>query len=136
MFSADELIMLGKTADALSAFLGVVVLAEVGESDGAEWVIFAQALATDDTDETEGLKVQLGGKNARLLGGKGGVDANEQAYECAYLWSIQITDDPDDRFVKLDETGEVVDVSSNLGALLPFSLVEPEFADDDEEDDV
>lgn len=135
MFTADELIKLGKTADALSAYLGAVVLAEVGESEGGEWVIFGQALATDEESSPDQLTVQLGGKQARLLGGQGGIDAQEQAYDCTYLWSIQITDDPDERFVKLDASGEIIDQSATLDALLPFSLVEPDFADESEEEE-
>ena len=62
MFSAQDLILLGKTADSLSAYLGAAVLAEVGESEGAEWVIFGQVLATDETPDEDVLRVQLGGK--------------------------------------------------------------------------
>ncbi len=131
MFSAQDLILLGKTADSLSAYLGAAVLAEVGESEGAEWVIFGQALAVDETPEEGVLLVQLGGKEARLLGGTGGIEANDQPYDCSYLWSIQITEYDDERYVKLDSIGEVIDTSPTLDALLPFSIVEPEFVEDD-----
>jgi hypothetical protein len=131
IFSAQDLILLGKTADSLSAYLGAAVLAEVGESDGAEWVIFAQALAVDETPKEGTLLVQLGGKDARLLGGTGGIEASDQPYDCSYLWSIQITEYDDERYVKLDSTGEVVDTSPTLDDLLPFSIVEPEYIEDD-----
>lgn len=131
IFSAQDLILLGKTADSLSAYLGAAVLAEVGESEGAEWVIFAQALAVDETPKEGTLLVQLGGKDARLLGGTGGIEASDQPYDCSYLWSIQITEYDDERYVKLDSTGEVVDASPTLDALLPFSIVEPEYIEDD-----
>jgi hypothetical protein len=135
MFSAQDLILLGKTADSLSAYLGAAVLAEVGESEGAEWVIFGQALATDETPNEDTLRVQLGGKEARLLGGTGGVEAQDEPYDCSYLWSIQITEYDDERYVKLDSTGEVIDASPTLDALLPFSIVEPEFIEDELESD-
>lgn len=135
MFSAQDLILLGKTADSLSAYLGAAVLAEVGESEGAEWVIFGQVLATDETPDEDVLRVQLGGKDARLLGGTGGVEVQDQPYDCSYLWSIQITEYDDERYVKLDSTGEVVDASPTLEALLPFSIVEPEFVEDELENE-
>lgn len=135
MFSAQDLILLGKTADSLSAYLGAAVLAEVGESEGSEWVIFGQALAVDESPEEGVLLVQLGGSEARLLGGTGGIEASDQPYECSYLWSIQITEYDDERYVKLDSTGEVIDTSPTLDALLPFSIIEPEFIEDDIEDE-
>jgi len=135
IFSAQELILLGKTADSLSAYMGASVLAEVGESEGAEWVIFAQALAVDETPEEDVFLVQLGGKDARLLGGAGGIEATDQPYDCNYLWSIQITEYDEERYVKLDSTGEVIDTSPTLDALLPFSIVEPEFIEDEIEDE-
>ena len=37
--------------------------------------------------------------------------------------------------MKLDSTGEVVDASPTLEALLPFSIVEPEFVEDELENE-
>lgn len=74
-FSPAELDMLAKTADALSAYLGKPVLAEVALGDeGTEWVTFGVALDTD-ADETDDAAphVQMGGAGARLLGGRGGL---------------------------------------------------------------
>ena len=47
-FTEEELIMLGKTAGGLSAYMGKSVLAEIGMDDEAEWVIFAIPLGVDE----------------------------------------------------------------------------------------
>lgn len=139
MFSDAELTMLGKTADAFSAYLGTAVLAEVGESDGAQWVIFAKALGQDAAGADGLVHVQVGGPGSKVLGQKGGLATERQAFDCEFLWAIQITDDPEERFVRLDPTGDAVDAAPQLVELLPFSLQEPENLnpswDDDDTDD-
>ena len=61
-FSSTELDMLAKTADALSAFLGKPVLAEVvlGE-EGTEWVTFGVPLDEKAEADESQVHVQLGG---------------------------------------------------------------------------
>lgn len=56
-------------------------------------------------------------------------------YDCVFLWAIQISDEEGARFVKLDQEGDVADVSDDLAELLPFGFTEAELPDDDEEDD-
>lgn len=131
-FSDAELAMLGKTADALSAYMGAAVLAEVGCTDGADWVIFGRALGEDDTVETDTVRVQIGGAESRVLGERGGLDVEVEIYDCAFLWAIQMTDDPLDRFVRLDQEGEVFEAATTLAELLPFALNEPELPPDDD----
>ncbi|MBO1112504.1 hypothetical protein [Bordetella petrii] len=135
-FSSQELDMLAKTADALSAYLGKPVLAEVvlGE-EGTEWVSFgvplAQGAASDDRPH-----VQMGGPQARLLGNRGGLDpADNDTYDCLYLWAVQITLAEGERFVKLDQAGEETAWSDDLADLLPFALADEPLPDDDDDED-
>ncbi len=109
-FQAAELDMPAKTADALSAYLGKPVLAEVGTADdGLEWVTFGIPLDSDALNggEHDPVRVQMGGLDARLLGSRGGLTGtDEQAYDCLYLWAIQITLAEGERFVKLTRTAK------------------------------
>lgn len=130
-FTEQELDMLGKTADGLSAYMGKSVLAEVGIDDDAEWVIFAIPIGTDETPDDAAMHVQMGGSGARFVGNKGGLDLDHESYDCQYLWAIQITSDPEARFVRLDDQGEEFDFSNTLGELLPFELSEEALPDPD-----
>ncbi|KDC75665.1 hypothetical protein L514_3897 [Bordetella bronchiseptica MBORD635] len=137
-FSPAELDMLAKTADALSAYLGKPVLAEVALGDeGTEWVTFGVALDTD-ADETDDAAphVQMGGAGARLLGGRGGLpDSDTESYDCLYLWAVQISLVEGERFIKLDQDGDECAWSDQLTDVLPFALSEDELPPDDDEDD-
>jgi len=142
-FSASELDMLAKTADALSAYLGKPVLAEVvlGD-DGTEWVTYGVPMdenAKPDEDQTH---VQLGGPGARLLGNRGGLpQSDDDTYDCLYLWAIEISLNEGERFIKLDHDGEESAWSDNLEDVLPFALTEepvsedPDAEDDEDEED-
>ena len=140
-FQAAELDMLAKTADALSAYLGKPVLAEVGTADdGLEWVTFGIPLEEDALDggEHDPVRVQMGGPEARLLGSRGGLGStDDHAYDCLYLWAIQITLAEGERFVKLDQDGEESAWSDTLAEVLPFALSDEDLAalEDDEDDD-
>jgi hypothetical protein len=141
-FQAAELDMLAKTADALSAYLGKPVLAEVGTAeDGLEWVTFGIPLdedALENSGEHDPVRVQMGGPDARLLGSRGGLTGtDEQAYDCLYLWAIQITLGEGERFVKLDQDGAESAWSDSLADVLPFALSDEDLAalDDDEDDE-
>jgi hypothetical protein len=137
-FQAAELEMLAKTADALSAYLGKPVLAEIGTAeDGLEWVTFGIPL---DDDAPEGkddpVRVQMGGPEGRLLGNRGGLPAaDDDAYDCLYLWAIQITLTEGERFVKLDQDGEESAWSDVLADVLPFALGDEDLAELDDDDD-
>ena len=49
---------------------------------------------------TNQVHVQLGGPGARLLGNRGGLPpADDDTYDCLYLWAIQITLGEGERFV-------------------------------------
>lgn len=132
-FTQDELAMLGRTADALSAYMGAVVLAEVGRNEDTEWVVFGRAIGEDEEIEKDVVHVQMGGSGTRMLGQQGGLGTTSDQFDCIFLWAVEITDDPDERFVRLDQDGEVFDTASELATLLPFSLQEPEvnLADED-----
>jgi hypothetical protein len=130
-FTEQELLMLGKTADGLSAYMGKSVLAEVGLDDDAEWVIFAIPLGVDEKPDETAMHVQMGGPGARFVGGRGGLDLDTEVYDCQYLWSIQITEDPEARFVRLDHNGDEFDFSNELAELLPFELSDEELPDPD-----
>ncbi|OZI41060.1 hypothetical protein CEG14_04760 [Bordetella genomosp. 1] len=140
VFSTTELDMLAKTADAMSAYLGRPVLVEVGKAEeGTEWATFGVALDTDgDEADDDQPHVQMGGPGARLLGGRGGLpDSASQAYDCVYLWAVQITLVEGERFVKLDQEGEECAWSDELEDMLPFAFSDeaPEDEDEDDEDD-
>ena len=130
-FTEQELSMLGKTADGLSAYMGKAVLAEIGMDDHAEWVIFAIPLGVDEKPDDDAMHVQLGGPGARFVGARGGLDLDTESYDCRYLWSIQMTEDPEARFVRLDHNGDEFDFSNELAELLPFELSDEELPDPD-----
>ena len=115
-FTDEELVMLGRTADGLSAYMGISVLAEVG---------------CDEDPDDKTVHVQIGGGDARLLGGRGGLDPTDEVYDCRYLWAIQITDDPQARYIRLDDQGEEFAYSNHLGELLPFETSDEELPDPD-----
>jgi len=130
-FTEQELAMLGKTADGLSAYMGKAVLAEVGMDDDAEWVIFAIPIGVDETPDDSAMHFQMGGPDARFVGNRGGLDLDTEVYDCQYLWAIQITEDPEARFVRLDDQGEEFDFSNDLAELLPFDLTDEALPDPD-----
>lgn len=141
-FTEHELELLGKTADALSAYMGKPVLAEVDLSeDGFEWVIFGVPLdVNDEAEDEEMVQIQMGGPSARLLGNAGGLnDGQQEVYACEFLWGIQLTDQENIRFIRLDYTGEEVQWSETLEEMLPFAINDEELNTDegdwDEEDD-
>ena len=136
VFTSDELEMLGRTADALSAYMGKPVLAEVVNADetGFEWVLFAVPLETNE-DIQELVTVQLGGPGSRIIGNKGGLDIAEgEVYQCRYLWAIQLSDIEGVRFIKVDDEGDEVAWSDDLSTMLPFALGSEPLPPDDEND--
>lgn len=141
-FTPGEAALLGRTADALCAYLGKPVIAEIvpEPGEGFEWVLFAIPLDPADTDE-DIARVQAGGPDARILGSQGGLNFSDgNPLDCKLLWAIQLSDQEDARFVKVDAQGEEVGWSEALEDLLPFGLSdepapEPDDRDDLEEDD-
>jgi len=139
LFTTEELDMLGRTADALTAYLGKPVLAEIidAEETGFEWALFAMPLETND-DARDMVTVQVGGQGARLVGHRGGLNiADGEVYECQYLWAIQLSDIEGVRFIKVDDEGDEVAWSDDLASMLPFGLGSepPPPLDDDDFDD-
>ncbi|SAI65740.1 Uncharacterised protein [Bordetella ansorpii] len=135
-FSQPEIDMLSKTADAMSAYLGQPVLAEVGTDEaGLEWVSFGMTLAEDDDEKEQPLHVQLGGAGTRLLGQRGGLPESVEPYDCLFLWAIQISTNEGERFVKIDQDGEEAAWSDELVDVLPFSLQEAALEDEEDYDD-
>ncbi|MBC7202569.1 MAG: hypothetical protein H5U29_03445 [Pusillimonas sp.] len=136
VFTREELDKLGRTADALSAYIGKPVLAEVINADetGFEWVIFGIPLGKNESDE-EGVNVAIGGQKARILGNKGGLTIRENdVYECEFLWAVQLSDLEGIRFIKVNHEGEEIAWSREIEGVLPFQLNEPEPAPDDDDD--
>ncbi|MFC4273743.1 hypothetical protein [Achromobacter aloeverae] len=137
-FQSGELDMLAKTADALSAYLGKPVLAEVDATEeGLEWVTFGIPMEENASrDGEDPVRVQMGGPGSRLLGNRGGLDhTDEDVYDCLYLWAIQITLTEGERFVKLDQDGEEAAWSDTLADVLPFDLTDEDLSALDDEDD-
>lgn len=125
-FTADELALLARTADALCAYLGKPVVAEIvpEPEEGFEWALFAIPLDPRDADE-DVAHVQVGGAGARVLGSQGGLSfADGQPLDCKFLWAIQCSDQEGARFVKIDPQGEEVAWADTLSELLPFGLDE------------
>lgn len=135
-FTDQELALLAKTADALTAYIGKPVLAEVGVSEaGHEWVAFARPLETDDETDDDDVHMQMGGPGTRWIGDAGGLEpGKDEVYDCLYLWAIQLTPDEGERFVKLDHVGDEYDSSDDLEELLPFGFTDEAVPEDDEED--
>src|SRR5690606_10012184 len=138
-FTDDELDLIGRTADALSAYMGKPVLAEVidAEDTGFEWVIFAVPLDIQDSPD-DIVVVQVGGSGARIIGNQGGlVIADGDIFECEYLWAIQLSDLEGVRFIKVDQEGEEIAWSENLRDVLPFVMTDEPVSEeeDDLEDD-
>ena len=140
VFTRDEIDLIGRTADAMSAYMGKPVLAEVMDANdtGAEWVAFGVPLGVDeDIDEEASVIIQLGGPGARFAGNRGGLGLDDDAYTCECLWIIQLSDDDEGRYMKVDPLSQEYSVSNDLLELLPFALIDdPVPADDDEELDV
>ena len=141
IFTQQETDLIGRTADALSAYLGKPVLAEIIDAaeTGFEWAVFAVPLEEGD-DEEDMATVQVGGPDGRLVGQQGGLNLEDnEVYHCQYLWAIQLTDIEGVRFIKLDGEGEEIGWSDDLAALLPFALndnaQEWETPDDDDQDE-
>ncbi|SHH93115.1 hypothetical protein [Pollutimonas bauzanensis] len=139
LFTADELDLIGRTADALSAYMGKPVLAEVIAADetGFEWVIFAVPLDIEENPE-DLVVVQIGGSDSRIVGNQGGlVIADGDIFDCEYLWAIQLSDLEGVRFIKVDQEGEEIAWSENLRDVLPFVMADEPVSDDidDLEDD-
>ncbi|SRR5690554_3302718 len=123
-FTRDEIALIGNTADALSAYMGKPVIAEImdAEDTGAEWVAFGVPLGIDDEIDDESMVViQLGGPGARCAGNRGGLD-DEESYSCECLWIIQLSDDESGRYVKIDPLTQDYIASNNLAELLPFDV--------------
>ena len=139
VFTTDELDLIGRTADALSAYMGKPVLAEVVDADetGFEWVLFAVPLDVEDKAD-DLVIVQVGGPDSRIIGNQGGlVIADGDVFECEYLWAIQLSDLEGVRFIKVDQEGEEIAWSENLRDVLPFVMADEAVSDDidDLEDD-
>ena len=134
-FTDHELELLGKTADALSAYMGKPVLAEVDVSeDGFEWVMFGIPLdINDEAEDEEIVQIQMGGPSARLLGNAGGLeDGQREVYACEFLWGIQLTDQENIRFIRIDYTGEEVQWTETLEEMLPFAINDEELPNDED----
>jgi hypothetical protein len=136
-FTPAEADLLGRTADALCAYMGKPVLAEiVAEPDeGYEWVLFALPLSPQDEDG-DVPRIQAGGPGARFLGNCGGLDLSDgQPVDCEFLWAVQLSDLEGVRYIKVDAQGEEIGWTDTLSDLLPFDLQEAELPPDDDEDD-
>ncbi len=148
VFTREEIELIGHTADALTAYMGKPVIAEIMDADdtGAEWVAFGIPLGIDDEIEEESaVMIQLGGPGARVAGNRGGL-VDDEVYSCECLWIIQLSDDEGARYVKVDPLTQEFVASNILSELLPFDVSDEAFAqmaeaaddeyekEDDEED--
>lgn len=130
-FSNADIELLARTADALSAYIGKPVLAEImdAEETGYEWIAFAIPLDINE-DDTNIPVIQIGGANARLIGSQGGVHVNaNETYNCRFLWAIQCADIGPIRYIKVNQEGDEIGWAEELIELLPFDF------DDEQEPD-
>lgn len=136
-FTEEELALLGKTADALTAYSGKPVLAEVGTAEsGHEWVAFARPLEPGAALGDDDVRMQMGGPGTRWVGNRGGLGGSpDDVYDCVYLWAIQLSPLPGERYIKLDHQGDEFDWSDRLADLLPFDMSDAPPTDDDPGDD-
>jgi len=136
-FSETDIELLAKTADAMSAYAGKPVLAEIGSTEGVPWAVFGVPLGTDEDVDDDTVVWQMGGEGARLLGNAGGLaPAPDDVYACRLLWAIQITETEGEHFIKLDDQSEVIDWSDELADLLPFGVdPDPDWDEDDQDED-
>lgn len=124
-FTAAEANLLGRTADALSAYMGKPVIAEIVAGEDFEWAMFAIPLKPEAEPE-QGVYVQVGGAGSQVLGNSGGIDLSDgQALDCELLWAIQLTDMEQIRYIKVDASGEEIAWTENLSEMLPFDIQEP-----------
>lgn len=140
-FTDTEIDLLTRTADALSAYMGKPILAEVinDQEAGFEWVLFAIPLAPNEPTEDKQL-VQAGGPGARFIGNLGGLSLDpSDSLECELLWAIQLSELEGARYIKVDSDGEEAAWADALADVLPFALTgaegEDEVVDDEGEDD-
>lgn len=126
VFDQSEADLLGRTADALSAWMGKPVLGEIvsAEETGFEWALFAIPLLPGQSAENL-TTVQVGGRHARLVGNHGGLPLKTEVYQCEFLWAVQLADLPGVRFIKIDHQGEEIAWTDNLKEVLPFDLADP-----------
>lgn len=133
-FTNNEIDLLGRTADALSAWMGKPVLAEVvnAAETGFEWVLFAVPLLPEQ--DPAGLTVvQIGSADAQVIGNQGGLPVVQgELYACEYLWAVQLSDLEGIRYIKVDSEGEEVAWTNDLCEILPFDLTDPELSDADD----
>lgn len=136
-FTAAEADLLGRTADALSAYTGKPIIAEIvhNDEDGYEWALFARPLTPEETaDDTP--TVRAGGPGARFLGNLGGLSLDhDDPLECELLWAIQLSDLEGVRYIKVDGNGEEVAWTDVLTDILPFALGDAPIDDPDDEYD-
>lgn len=136
-FTDAEADLLGRTADALSAYIGKPVIAEIVTNDeaGYEWALFARPLIPEESaDDT--LTVQAGGPGARFLGNLGGLSLDHNdPLECQLLWAIQLSDLEGVRYIKVDHNGEEIAWTEVLTDVLPFALDEAPIDDPDDDAD-
>src|SRR5690625_2572724 len=115
-FSNADIELLARTADALSAYIGKPVLAEImdAEETGYEWVAFAIPLDINEDDANIPV-IQIGGANTRLIGSQGGVHVNaNETYSCRFLWAIQCADIGPIRFIKVNQEGDEIGWAEEL----------------------
>lgn len=139
VFTQEEIDLIGHTADALSAYMGKPVLAEImdAEDTGAEWVAFGIPLdVADEVDEEATVVIQLGGPGARYAGNRGGLGSDDDAYSCECLWIIQLSDEEDARYVKVDPLTQEFVTGNSLRELLPFDVNDEAFTANEEADDL
>ncbi|WP_028357035.1 hypothetical protein [Brackiella oedipodis] len=137
-FSQNELNLLADTADALTAWTGQAVICSILDlpNGGPQCAVFAM-VAGKDEEIAEDQEIVLGGEVSKVLGNAGGVtEIHKTPYLCKILWSVVVAHDQE-RFLKFDANGEIIDHAEDLEEILPFSFndIDPADLEEDEVSD-
>lgn len=138
-FNDTEKEALAKTSDALTAWSGKPIICAVLPLENDFECAFFASIANPEEGTSEAQLVPLGGPDSELLGNSGGIpEILEAPHDCILLWGIAIVDETD-RLVKVNPQGTILQQSSSLEDLLPFSVHEavtdPYLEDEDDEED-
>ncbi|NEN76583.1 hypothetical protein F9B74_09730 [Pelistega sp. NLN82] len=130
-FTKEDIELLSKTVEALSAYMGKPVLAEIDVTEeGYEWIAFGTPLEVNQDVDPEAVIMQMGGPSARLIGASALLeDFNRSIYNCEFLWGIQVGEPPL-TYTRIDYHGEEVDWSDDISLLLPFGMTDTDLIEE------
>lgn len=133
-FTESDYDLLAKTSDAMTGWTGKpVVCVKLEPEGGISCALYVSPYAEDEEIDEKNV-MNIGGKGQEFIGDCGGLqEIRNSVYACQVLWGIvHLPDEP--HYAKVDAVGDIVQESSQIETLLPFSINEP-WEDDGEEPD-